>query len=116
MCGIDRAHAAAGAADSVCPVGAVSAGAAGKVGDEWIVVADGDVELCVEAGMAGHRDAEMSNLAVADPWVAGKSYDAVFVDRHDDCCDREILPQDLSLAFALRDVGLAVGRHEGDHQ
>jgi hypothetical protein len=113
MFGIDGAHAAACAINSVATVEATGSCAARELRYEGVVVANGNIKLGADAWMAGHRDGEMPHLPIAGPGIAGKGDDAFFIDRYDRRGDREVLPENLSLSLAFGDPDGAVGGREG---
>ena len=109
MVGIHRAGTAAHAVYSIGAVGAAAPAAARETGGEWVVVAEGDIEFCVEVGVAGDGDDDVSCFAIAEPRIAGKGQDTFLIDGDYGRRNHEIRPQDLPFAFAFGGQNLSVG-------
>ena len=80
---IDRTHGAAEAVQSISPIRSLEAVLAGKTQSERAVVVHGDVEIGADTWLAGNRDGDVWELAVADPGVGRKAYDAFAIDSDD---------------------------------
>ena len=96
---IGRSTAAAGARHSIAAVAAAGAAAAGEIRCEFKVVAHRYIELRRgDIGMARGRDADMPQLAVADPRIGRKRNNAFLVNLDNRCSHLEVFPKNLALA------------------
>src|SRR5579863_9993048 len=99
--GIAGARRAADAVGAVQAIHTADARTARKVRDVLLVIAQWNVEIGSEVGMAGHGDRDVGYFAVTDTGILGKRNDALLIDGHDGSCDFKFLPHNLALAFAL---------------
>jgi hypothetical protein len=83
MVRVEGTHAAAGAVRSIGAVESAGAAAAGEIRAIVDVVAQGNVEVRLEARMARHCDGDMRYFPVADSGILRKGDNAFLVGGHD---------------------------------
>jgi len=105
---VHRAGGAAYAAQSIRTIQSAHARAAGEIGVESDIVANGNVEFGMQVWPAEDGNDDMSDFAEAGSGIFRKRQNPVLVGENHGCSDLQILPHHLARALPFGEQYLAV--------
>src|SRR5947208_6722819 len=105
---VHRAGRTAGAVQSIRTIQSAHARAAGEIGVESDIVANGNVEFGMQVWLAEDGNDDMSDFAKAGSGIFRKRQNPALVGENHGCSDLQILPHHLARALPFGEQYLAV--------